>query len=558
MDNSFIAEQLNMLSGLMDIHGENSFAAKSIAIAAFTIDKLPEPLDEVEPSKITSIKGIGASVSKKITELIDTGEMEELKELIARTPPGVFEMMNIKGIGPKKINAIWKEIKIDTVEDLLAACNGNKLSACKGFGAKTQQNIIEGIEVFMNRKKAFLFAQVESYAEAMNDKLAIAFKKYSIAPCGDFIRHTLTIEKLEWVTTAPIDEIQKYFSKNNFEVIENEEERIIFKANPENVLLCFYQTEEKKFYDTLFAKNCSEEFLNAWQNKFPFDEVKILSEESIFKIAGVQFIPPFLREKEYIIKVAEGDKLPEVIQAEDIKAIIHCHSVWSDGSNTIEQLAEAAIKKGFEYLVLTDHSKTAYYAKGLTEERIITQHIEIDKLNKEFAPFKIFKSIESDILNDGSLDYADEVLETFDIIIASPHSSLKMNEEKAMSRMIKAIENPYTSIMGHITGRLLLSRKGLPLDLKKIIDACAANDVVLEINANPRRLDIDWSVVHYCMEKNVLISINPDAHSLPEFDNVKYGVYAAQKGGLTKQCNVSSFSLKQFEDFIVSQKNKLR
>ncbi len=557
MDNSFIADQLNMLAGLMDIHGENSFAAKSIAIAAFSIDKLPEQLEEIAPSKLTSIKGIGASVAKKITELIDTGEIAELKELIARTPQGVFEMMNIKGIGPKKINAIWKEIKIDTVEDLLAACKENKLSAYKGFGAKTQQNIIEGIEVFMNRKKTFLFAQIESYAEAMNDKLALEYKKYLIAPCGDFIRHTLTIEKLEWVTTAPVAEIQKYFSTNNFEEIESEAERIVFKVNPENILLCFYLTKEKDFYSTLFTKNCSEEFLAAWHNKFSFDKEKIISEASVFKNAGVQYIPPFLREKEHIIKAAEENKLPNVIQPEDIKAIIHCHSVWSDGSNTIEQLAEASIKKGFEYLVLSDHSKTAYYAGGLTEERIIAQHHEIDKLNEKFAPFKIFKSIESDILNDGSLDYADEVLETFDIIIASPHSSLKMNEEKAMSRMIKAIENPSTSIMGHITGRLLLSRKGLPLDLKKIIDACAANDVVLEINANPRRLDIDWSVVDYCIEKNVFISINPDAHSLPEFDYVKYGVYAAQKGGLTKQNNVSSFSLKQFEDFIVSQKNKL-
>ena len=558
IDNSFIADQLTMLAGLMDIHGENSFAAKSIAIAAFGIDKLPEQLSDVAPSKLTSIRGIGASVAKKITELIDTGEIQELKELIDRTPAGVFEMMQIKGIGPKKINAIWKEIKIDSVEDLLSACKENKLSVYKGFGAKTQQNIIEGIEVYINRQKAFLFAQIESYAHSLNERLTAWFAKYLISPAGEFNQHALTIEKLEWVTTAPLSEIQKYFSANNFEEIENGNDKIIFKANPENILLCFYLAEQKDFYATLFKTNCSEEFLNTWQDKFPFNKNDFSSEEEIFSSAGVQIIPPFLREKEYIIKATEENNLPDVIQPADIKAIIHCHSVWSDGSNTIEQLAESAIKKRFEYLVLSDHSKTAYYANGLTEERIIAQHIEIEKVNKKLAPFKIFKSIESDILNDGSLDYADEVLDTFDIVIASPHSSLKMNEEKAMQRMIKAIENPYTSIMGHITGRLLLSRKGLPLDLKKIIDACAANDVVMELNANPRRLDIDWSMIDYCIKKNVLISIDPDAHSLPEFDYVKYGVLAAQKGGLTKQNNLSSFNLSQFEKFVVGQKNKLQ
>lgn len=557
IDNSFIADQLSLLSALMDIHGENSFAAKSLSIAAFSIEKFPEQLEDIPPSKLISIKGIGSSVAKKITELVETGEIKELVKLTAKTPAGVFEMLNIKGVGPKKIHAIWKEMKISTVEKLLAACKENKLSVYKGFGEKTQNNIIEGIETYLNRHNAFLFAQIESYALAMNEKLHLEFKKYHIHQTGDFRRHSLTIDKLEWVTTAPLKELQKFFRKNDFEEVEAGKDKAVFKTYTQNVVLQFYITSEENFYQKLFETSASDEFLTAWKNKYPFTKSGYRSEEEIFKKAGTAFIGPCLREKEYIIKAAEKNRLPDVIGVKDINAIIHCHSVWSDGSNSIEQLAKAAIQRGHQYLVISDHSKTAFYAGGLNEERVFAQQQEVDKLNKKLKPFKIFKSIESDILNDGSLDYPPGILKTFDLVIASPHSSLKMEVEKAMPRLIKAIENPYTSIMGHITGRLLLSRKGLSVDHKKLIDACAANNVVIELNANPRRLDIDWRFIDYCLEKNVLISINPDAHSIPEFDYIKYGVYAAQKGGLIKKNNVSSFSLKEFEKFITIQKSKI-
>ena len=217
-------------------------------------------------------------------------------------------------------------------------------------------------------------------------------------------------------------------------------------------------------------------------------------------------------------------------------------------------MANECIKRGFEYLVISDHSKAAAYANGLTEERIREQHRYVDELNSKLKPFKIFKSIECDILNDGSMDYSNNILATFDLIIASVHSNLKMNEEKAMARLIKAIENPYTTILGHMTGRLLLSRNGYPLDHKKIIDACAANHVVIELNAHPRRLDIDWKWIDYALQKDVLLSIDPDAHALDGYNDIKYGVMAAQKGGLTKEKNLSSFSLKEFEEFLEKRK----
>ncbi|OZA62654.1 MAG: histidinol-phosphatase, partial [Sphingobacteriia bacterium 39-39-8] len=234
----------------------------------------------------------------------------------------------------------------------------------------------------------------------------------------------------------------------------------------------------------------------------------------------------------------------------------HSHSTWSDGGNSLTEMAKAAIEKGMQYLVISDHSKSAFYANGLSIERVAAQHKEIDQINQQFAPFKIFKSIESDILNDGSLDYPDEILSSFDLIIASVHSNLKMTEEKANARLLKAIENKYTSILGHMTGRLLLSRAGYPINHELIIDACAANNVVIELNAHPRRLDIDWRWIEKALKKNVLISINPDAHTIDGFEDCKYGVLVAQKAGLSKNQNLSSFSLSQFEQFVQKQQNK--
>ena len=304
--------------------------------------------------------------------------------------------------------------------------------------------------------------------------------------------------------------------------------------------------------ESLFKTTASPEFMEAFENAFPVIDYKKAGadEAAVFRQAGIPVIPPCLRETGDIIRTARQQGIPKLIQASDIRSLIHSHSNWSDGSNTLEEMAAECIKRGWEYMVISDHSQTAFYANGLKEDRIREQHRQIDLLNSQLAPFRIFKSIESDILNDGSLDYPEEVLKTFDLVIASVHSNLGMSEEKANARLIKAIENPYTRILGHMTGRLLLSRNGYPVDHRLIIDACAANKVVIELNAHPRRLDIDWRWIPYALEKEVLLSINPDAHALEGFNDVKYGVLAAQKGGLTVKNNLSSFSLREFESFL--------
>jgi DNA polymerase (family 10) len=551
MDNYLIADNFSLLSKLIDIHGENSFKAKSYSIAAFTIEKLPAELGSLPHEKIFSIKGIGDNIGKKILEQLQTGELQVLKEYISKTPAGILEMLQIKGIGPKKISTIWKELEVENPGELLYACNENRLLLYKGFGERTQQNIKESIEFYLNHQGRYLYAQIETYAVEMESKIREVFSNEQFVIAGDFRRQLEIIDKLQWITTASLEQLTGFFAKNDYEVVDSNEFSISFKGK-ENVLLIFYNTPHEKFYQTLFEKSCSPEFLQAWNEKFPFTD-NYASEDEIFINAQTDFIPPYLRETAGIINKAQQHLIPAIIQPNEIRSIIHCHSKWSDGVNTIEEMALAAMQKGLQYLVLSDHSKTAVYANGLTEERILAQHAEIDELNVKLKPFKIFKSIESDILNDGSLDYNNDVLSSFDLVIASIHSNLKMKEDKAMMRLIKAIENPFTSILGHLTGRLLLSRNGYPVDHKKIIDACAANNVVIELNAHPKRLDIDWRWINYCLERDVLISIDPDAHRIEGFNDTRYGVLAAQKAGVTRRNNLSSFNLDEFEEFLKKQ-----
>jgi DNA polymerase (family 10) len=543
MSNSSISDQFSLLSKLMDIHQENAFKAKSYAAAAFAIDKLPVPLAEIPREQIAGMKGIGDSSAKKIIEILETGKLDALDELIAKTPSGILDMMQIKGLGPKKICTIWKEMGIESIGELLYACNENRLLLYKGFGEKTQQNVAEAIEFYMRHQGHFLYAEIESYAIRMHHVLQENFPGSGFQQTGDFARQLPTLEFLEWTTDIPQDKMSDFFQQNGFTVEHADGDTIAI--GEEQVRMVFKHCIPEHFTSHAFFNSCSQTFAQAWLHQFPQTQY-CTTEEQLFAAAGVTYIPPYLREDPALLdkplQITGG-----IIQQGDIKGIIHSHSDWSDGTNTIEEMAKACIALGLEYLVISDHSKSAFYANGLTEDRIKAQHVQIDQLNLKYAPFRIFKSIECDILNDGALDYSEAILSTFDLVIASVHSNLKMSEEKAMQRLMAAIENPYTTILGHPTGRLLLSRKGYPIDHEKIIDACIANDVVIEINAHPRRLDLDWTWVARAQEKGALLSINPDAHNVEGFADTKYGILAAQKGGLLKQRNLSSFSLSELE-----------
>ncbi|MFT3903826.1 MAG: PHP domain-containing protein [Niabella sp.] len=558
--NATIADAFSLLSKLMDIHGENSFLAKSYSIAAYHIERLPAPLAEMPSSELHNIKGVHASVAGKLPELLQTGKLQLLEDFLANTPPGVLELLHIKGLGPKKIHIIWKEMDIQSMGELEYACNENRLTRYKGFGAKTQQNVLDSIKFYNQNLGFYLYAAVEPLYEPVKQYLENLFGKNNVLPTGDFRRQSPVIGNLSFVINDSNENIKpKFETAYPPELLEEKEDSLLYKLTNGLKLQLF--TGKGNVFQRQFTTSASDEFLETFYQSLSQETLAskdFASEEEIFEEARIPNIAPCLRETNEIITKAKTQKLPNLITVRDIKGIIHNHSDWSDGANTIAQMAEHLIAKGMEYLVISDHSKTAIYANGLSEDRIRAQHSLIDELNKKYAPFKIFKSIESDILSDGSLDYNEDILNLFDLVIASVHSNLGMNQEKAMSRLLKAIENPYTTILGHPTGRLLLSRNGYPIDHKTIIQSCVKHHVIIEINANPHRLDLDWSWIDYAIEQGALLSINPDAHSLVGFDDIRFGVLAAQKGGLEAKNNLSSFSRNDFEKFIAERKTSIR
>ncbi|MCX6332148.1 MAG: helix-hairpin-helix domain-containing protein [Bacteroidetes bacterium] len=556
MHNYEIAEYFSLLSKLMEIHGEDPFKIKSYSNAAFTLDKLNDPVVDMEPHQLFSIRGIGDAIGKKVIEIIDNKRLSLLDSYVEKTPTGVLEFLKIKGLGPKKITTIWKELEIESIGELLYACEENRLTKYKGFGEKTQQNIQESLQFYLQHQGRFLFQQVEPLVEnlkiALNEKIN-GDDLFIIS--GGFKRQLEIIDYIDIVTTYSENDLTNWLREKNFQCIKNE--NFLSCKGSDQFEMRWYFTNFDDYYWTDFTLSCSPEFLEKWVSDPLFSKkIPFISEKSIFEQINIPLIPSPLREHPSIIEQAKNNKLPKLIQTSDIKGIIHSHSTWSDGVHTIEHMALAAIEKGYEYLIISDHSKSAFYAGGLSIDSVKAQHKEIEALNKKLAPFVIFKSIESDILNDGSLDYPEDILACFDIVIASIHSNLKMTEEKAMMRLLNAVNHPYTSILGHPTGRLLLSRKGYPVDHEALIQACADNNVVMELNAHPRRLDMDWRFIQSAIKNDVLISIDPDAHSIEGFEDVRYGVLVAQKAGLTAAQNLSSFSLAEMIEFVEFQQSK--
>lgn len=540
MDNKAISKIFKLCSQLMELHNENPFRTKSIASASFKLDKLPFRIDEASLEDLSAQPGIGKSTAEKAKEVAATGTFKELEELIENTPAGIIEMLNIKGLGPKKIQIIWKELEIESVGELLYACNENRLVEAKGFGLKTQEDIKKSIEFSISNKGWFLYAKVLPLAEKFFNELKLHFPSSLLSYTGDFRRKCEVLSTVDLLISESIDNVEKFVdgltlvekTENSIELTD--ELGFTFKVFSSNI---------NDFYRDLILSTGSTAHLDLLFNILP-DLPSLSSEEAIYRNLGLDYIEPELREGLDEIVQAQTHSLPKLIQYKDLRGTLHNHSTYSDGVHSLEQMAlHCKDVLGLEYLGICDHSRTAVYANGLSIERLEQQWNEIATLNEKLAPFKIFRGIESDILGDGSLDYPDEVLAKFDFVVASVHSNLKMDEDKATTRLIKAIENPYTTILGHPTGRLLLSRAGYPLDFKRVIDACAANGVVIEINANPLRLDLDWRWHRYAVEKGVLLSINPDAHRTEGLHDMQYGVLVAQKGGLQASNCLNAYAL---------------
>ncbi|MGN6398032.1 MAG: helix-hairpin-helix domain-containing protein [Mucilaginibacter sp.] len=560
MENKPIARKLRLLSQLMELHDANPFKVKSLAAAAFKVDKLPFSVAGKSFAELEKIDGIGKSTAGKITELLEKGTMTELDELIAQTPEGIVEMMGIKGIGPKKVGIIWKELGIENAGELFYACNENRLVEAKGFGLKTQEDIRKVIEFNMASHGKFIYAKVEQQANDLLQELKDIFPGALIDFAGEFRRRCEIIEKLIIVLGSRDEDIAFHTVQQSAIItdVQTENNRVTGKMEG-GLAVEIVCVEKRYYYQELFMQTGDDEHVKAILSRAGNTIDQPESEELIYTKAGTLYILPELREGIIFIERAGNNNLPQLINNNDLKGTLHNHSTWSDGINSIEEMAlYCRDEMQLEYLGMCDHSKSAFYAKGLTVERVFQQHEEIDHLNKKLDSFHIFKGIESDILYDGSLDYPDEILQKFDFIVASVHSILKMDEAKATSRLIKAIENPYTTILGHPTGRLLLSRKGYPIDYKKVIDACAANNVVIEINANPLRLDLDWRWHQYALDKGVWLSINPDAHRKEGFHDMYYGLLVARKGGLYKERCLNALTLSEIKEFFAIKRQKTR
>jgi DNA polymerase (family 10) len=499
---------------------------------------------------------VGKSVAKAIAEYSVSRRFPALEELLSVTPQGLIAMLGVKGLGPKKVRLIWQELGIDTVEDLFDACRQNRLVEVSGFGYKTQQTIMAAIEFSFGARGKFHLARVMPYAESFLAGLRSVFADERHEFSGDYYRKSDVIEKLVLLTTAME---MSGVSALEWEAIAADgglalqgwtmNEETGFLTHEQGFVAEIEVVMHSDFDRMLFEGGAAARHLEMigyrsedWKG----------NDRDTYAAKGVNFVVPSRREghRELERPIEEAS----LLKYSDIKGVLHNHTTYSDGLNSLEEMALYAMEIGMEYLGVCDHSKSAGYARGLQVERVLQQFEEIEILNQQLWPFKIFKGIESDILGNGELDYEPEILKQFDIIVASIHSNLNMSQEKAMDRLIKAIENPYTTILGHPTGRLLLMREGYPLDHSKIIDACAANGVAIELNANPYRLDIDWRYIDYAMEKGVMVSVNPDAHEKMGYLDMHFGVLSGQKGGLQTSQTLNALNLVEFEAYLANRK----
>lgn len=558
MENKEIAQIIHITSQLLELHDANSFKINAYKNASFRIERTDVALKDLQKAQIQKIQGIGPSIAANIWDLITTGKFEDLEQLLLKTPRGVLEMLKIRGVGPKKIKVIWHLLQIKDMEQLLNACNENRLISVDGFGKKIQENIKKEIEYIFNNKGRYLYAIAETEALLIQEYIKSSGLADRIEITGELRRCNEVIEKIEiLVESTRVEDIFDTLNKSTT-LNKNKKESTArcwkgtsFNSVPVEITVC----KKESFAWELFNTTGSKQHMGLFKIKEK-ENGNFSSEEEIYTTAGLPYIPPEMREGINEIQWIKNNKAGDIIKLSDLKGILHVHSTYSDGIHSLEEMALSCKEAGFEYLGISDHSQSAFYANGLKPERIIQQHNEIDMLNKKLAPFKIFKGIESDILNEGSLDYEDELLDKFDFIIASIHSNLNMTEEKATQRLIKAIENPYTTILGHLTGRLLLSREGYPVDHKKVIDACSVNNVIIELNTNPKRLELDWRWIQYAIQKNVMISINPDAHKKEGYQHMYYGICMARKGGLLKQMTFNAFSREQIISYFLNKKHQ--
>jgi DNA polymerase (family 10) len=549
MSNREISRLFNIYAELLLLHKTDERLSAWLSGAAYRLRNMTEPVITQNEKDLSQL--FKPEIITIIEELKRSRTIRQLDELVQSTPQGLFEMMRIKGLGGKKLSALWKIAEIDSIDALLEACKKDEVKKLPGFGATMQSNIIKAIEAYRINQDRFHLASVFDRAIQLVEKLQQVYKTKLATLCGEVRRQTNTVGSIEIIAALSQSQFLNAPIKRLLVIQSSTSDKTIGHTLSE-IPVIVYHTTKQNFFIELFKRTGNDAHVKKITvNLKP--NINYNSEEKIYQHAGFNYIVPEMREDvaEWNFKKTND----ELITLQDIKGVVHNHTTWSDGVDSLKNFVVACKKKGFEYVVISDHSKNAHYAGGLKEDKVVRQMEEIDKLNKELSPFKIFKSIECDIKVSGELDFENSFLKRFDLVIVSIHQLLKMDEVKATKRLIKAIENPYTTILGHMTGRQLLIRPGYPVNFKKVIDACAANNVIIEINANPYRLDVDWSQIPYALKKSVMISVNPDAHSIREIDNIRWGIASARKAGLTKDMTWNAMGLKKIEQWL-KKRNK--
>ncbi|MCB0687996.1 MAG: DNA polymerase/3'-5' exonuclease PolX [Saprospiraceae bacterium] len=536
MTNKEIARAFRLLGKLMEMEGENPFKIRSYESAAGLLSKLGTPLSEMTEEEIKGLKGVGSAISGKIQELLAGGKMKTLERYKEKVPEGIQEMLQIKGLGAKKVKVAWDELGVENATELLYACNENRLIELKGFGAKTQEEIRKQLEFFLRNRSNVLFANVELAAKELLDHLRSCAPGLRWEMTGDLRRQEQVLGKLEY--------LMEYADEwPNLNIANLQEERLDAGQWEgiwgEQTKVIIYKAAKNGFEDSWLKTTGPEALTGQWENQH------FNSEELAFQSIGYPLISAECRTS----WIGEYNFPEKLVNLDDIRGVIHAHTTSSDGIHTLREMSEYSQDQGYSYLAVTDHSQIAVYADGMDEPKVLAQWEEIDQLNRQHPQFRIIKGIECDILNDGSLDYDDDLRSGFELVIASIHTNIKMDEEKATARLIRAIEHPHTNMVGHPTGRLLLGRSGYPLDIHKVIDACAANQVAIEINASPYRLDLDWKYIPYAVERGVMLSINPDAHAKEAIDQIRFGAIIARKGWLPMSNCLNAQSAEEFLQF---------
>ncbi len=584
MDKEQVAEILVNIATLLDLKGENPFKSRAYLNAARALEGMSEPLDKVvAEERLDEVEGIGDSIQKKICELIATGKLAYYEELRAATPPGLVAMLDIPGVGPKKIKVLHEELGIETVEQLEQACKGGRVAKLKGFGEKTQANICEGI----NRRRAYSSRHLISDALPLAESLLEALRSHpDVIRCssaGSLRRHREVIGDIDLLASSKTPgTVLEFFTQQSgiLNVIAKGETkasvlleggiqsdlRVVSDAEFPFALMYFTGNKE---HNIVMRQRAIERGLRLneyglFRSKTETRDPKLLvackTEEEIFEKLGLHSVPPEMREDMGEFAVAEKGPLPRLIEWTDLKGSLHNHSTWSDGHQRPEEIAKAIRELGLAYWAITDHSKASFQANGLDAVRLRQELLEIKEINDRLAQdgtdFRLLTGVEVDILRDGTLDLPDDVLAELDIVVASIHQSFSQTEAETTRRLIGASENPYVHCLGHLTGRLLLEREPYKVDQRAVIDACAENGTWIELNASPYRFDMDWRFWPYAKSKGVKCVINCDGHRFEHVGFLRLGAGIARKGGLTKGDVINTLPLEKLKNELRAKRGK--